>query len=85
MQNLLDMHMHQMQIAGMTLDDYLLKNTISTKQAAIALSKDASLLSRYRRRLVTPSPPMIAKIVEWSGGNITPRDLLAATEQVNAA
>lgn len=84
MQNLLDMHMHQMQIAGMTLDDYLRKNTITTKNAAIALGKDASLLSRYRRRLVTPSPPMIAKIVEWSGENITPRDLLAVQQAVAA-
>jgi transcriptional regulator with XRE-family HTH domain len=82
MQNLLDMHMHQMQSEGMTLDDYLSKNGISTNKAAIALGKDASLLSRYRNRKVTPSPPMIAKIVEWSGGNITPRDLLAETEAV---
>ena len=84
MQNLLDMHMHQMQSAGMTLDDYLRKNGMTTNKAAIALSKDASLLSRYRRRLVTPSPPMIAKIVEWSGGNITPRDLLAQPETAAA-
>lgn len=85
MQKLLDMHMHQMQITPMTLNDYLLKNQISTNKAAIALGKDASLLSRYRRRKVTPSPPMIAKIVEWSGGNITPRDLLAEVQSAVAA
>lgn len=84
MQNLLDMHMHQMQIRGMTLDDYLTKNGITTNKAAVALGKDASLLSRYRNRKVTPSPPMIAKIVEWSGENITPRELLALPAEAAA-
>lgn len=77
MQNVLDMHMHHMHVGGMTLDQFLTAKSISDADAAAKLGRDVTLIGRYRRRMVTPSPPVIADIVDWSKGKITPRELLA--------
>lgn len=78
MQNVLDMHMHHMQIfAAMTFDEFLTSRKISNSDAARRLGRDQTLIGRYRARSVTPSPEIIADIVEWSDGEISPRELLA--------
>lgn len=82
MQNLLDMHMHHMQIAVMTFDQFLTAKKITDAEAASHLGRDITLIGRYRRRVVTPSPRVIADIVEWSKDKITPRELLAAEAEV---
>lgn len=72
--------MHVMQIMRMTLDEYLSANSISNSDAAAKLKRDVTLIGRYRARTVTPSPQVIADIVEWAEGAITPRELLADRE-----
>ena len=68
----------------MTLDQFLTTNSISDTEAAERLGRDLTLIGRYRRRSVTPSPTVIADIVEWSYGAITPRELLAAPKKAAA-
>jgi hypothetical protein len=86
MQNLLDMHMHHMQIGAiMTFDQFLTTNKITDTVAAEKLGRDLTLIGRYRRRSVTPSPHVIADIVEWSKGKVTPRELLAVQPEVAGA
>lgn len=75
---LLDMHLHDMHILRMTFDQFLTMHGITNAEAALRLSRDVTLIGRYRARRVTPSPQIIADIVDWSEGAITPRDLLAA-------
>lgn len=77
MHDMLDMHMHLMQIARMTFDQFLTDKKINDAAAAAKLGRDVTLIGRYRRRVVTPSPQVIADIVEWSRGKVTPRELLA--------
>ncbi len=62
----------------MTLDQFLTTRAISNAEAAAKLARDPTLIGRYRARQVTPSPQVIADIVEWSGGLVTPRELLAS-------
>lgn len=81
MQIVLDMHMHHMQFFGMTLDQFLTARGISDAAAAERLGRDLTLIGRYRRRSVTPSPVVIADIVDWSEGAITPRELLAVPKE----
>lgn len=85
MQNVLDMHMHHMQIMGMTFDQFLTGSKISNADAAGKLDRDVTLIGRYRARQVTPSPEIIAVIFEWSNGQVTPSELLAAPKLENAA
>lgn len=73
-----------MQIARMTLDEYLTKHKISNAEAAAKLKRDVTLIGRYRARSVTPSPQVIADIVEWSLGAVTPRELLAEPKETAA-
>lgn len=61
----------------MTFDEFLSRQKIADAEAASRLNRDQTLIGRYRRRLVTPSPEIIADIVDWSGGVVTPRELLA--------
>lgn len=68
----------------MTLDQFLTGRGISDAEAAERLGRDLTLIGRYRRRLVTPSPAIIADIVEWSDGAITPRELLAEPKEAAA-
>lgn len=77
MQIMLDMHMHRMQIVAMTFDEFLTSNKITDAEASEKLGRDQSLIGRYRRRYISPSPEIMVKIVEWSLGAITPRELLA--------
>lgn len=77
MHGLLDMHVHDMHIGRMTLDQFLTSKSISDAAAAAKLGRDITLIGRYRRRVVTPSPQVIADIVDWSKGKVTPRELLA--------
>lgn len=84
MQNLLDMHMHLMQILDMTFHEFLTVNKISNAAAAERLGRDVTLIGRYRARAVTPSPQIIADIVEWSKGRVTPRELLAEPKEAVA-
>lgn len=75
-----------MQIMRMTLDEYLSTNGITNSAAAEKLKRDVTLIGRYRARTVTPSPQIIADIVEWADGAVTPRELLAvaANEGIGA-
>lgn len=68
----------------MTFDEFLHTNRISNAVAAKKLGRDQTLIGRYRARRVTPSPEIMADIVEWSKGKVTPRELLKmdATESV---
>jgi hypothetical protein len=84
MQIVLDMHMHHMHFPGMTLDQFLTDRGISDAAAAERLGRDLTLIGRYRRRSVTPSPTVIADIVDWSEGAITPRELLATPKEAAA-
>lgn len=84
MQIVLDMHMHHMQISAMTLDQFLVDRGISDAAAAERLGRDLTLIGRYRRRSVTPSPAVIADIVDWSEGAVTPRELLAMPKEAAA-
>lgn len=61
----------------MTFDEFLAVNQISNAAAAEKLGRDVTLIGRYRARAVTPSPQIIADIVDWSSGGVTPRELLA--------
>lgn len=61
----------------MTFDEFLTSQKIADAEAASRLNRDQTLIGRYRRRLVTPSPEIIADIVDWSVGAITPRELLS--------
>lgn len=79
------MHMHQMQTARMTLDKFLETENISLAKAAEKLKRDVTLIGRYRKRAVTPSPQVIADIVEWSRGKVTPRELLALPSEDRGA
>ena len=72
-------------LSGMTFNDFLTNNKISNTAAAEKLGRDATLIGRYRARSVTPSPQVIADIVEWSRGKVTPRELLAAPKEEAAA
>jgi len=85
MQNLLDMHMHQMQIVAMTFDQFLTNTKTTNAKAAAKLGRDETLIGRYRRRVVTPSPEIIADIVEWSKGKVSPRELLALQRETAGA
>lgn len=78
------MHMHQMQIAVMTLKEFMAREGISIAEAAERLKRDQTLIGRYRARSVTPSPEVIAEIVEWSKGDVTIRELLADPVEVRA-
>lgn len=60
----------------MTFDEFLHTNRISNAAAAEKLGRDQTLIGRYRARRVTPSPEIMADIVEWSKGKVTPRELL---------
>lgn len=80
----LDMHMHIMQIWRMTFEQFLTDNEISLATAALHLRRDVTLIGRYRARKITPSPEVIADIVEWSGGKVTPRELLALSSEAAA-
>jgi hypothetical protein len=66
----------------MTLDEFLRARQITTAQAADRLGRDQSLVGRYRRRIITPSPEIIAQIWEWTGGLVSPVDLLAVSPAV---
>lgn len=68
----------------MTLDQFLTSQDISDAEAAERLGRDLTLIGRYRRRSVTPSPTVIAEIVEWSNGDVTPRELLALPKEAAA-
>jgi hypothetical protein len=82
MQIVLDMHMHEMQIfAAMTFDEFLAEQKITNAEAAQRLQRDQTLIGRYRARSVTPSPEIIADIVEWAEGTVSPRELLALPKQ----
>lgn len=70
-----------MQIAGMTFDEFLTAKRITNAEAAQKLGRDQTLIGRYRQRSVTPSPEIIAEIVDWSKGKVSPRELLK-TEMV---
>lgn len=86
MHNVLDMHMHHMHmIATMTFDQFLTNSKTSNAKAAEKLGRDETLIGRYRRRLVTPSPEIIADIVEWSKGKVSPRELLAVQRETAGA
>lgn len=61
----------------MTFDQFLTARKISLAAAAERLGRDVTLIGRYRSRSVTPSPQIIADIVEWSEGAVSPRELLA--------
>jgi len=65
----------------MTFDEFLHTNKISNATAAKKLGRDQTLIGRYRARRVTPSPEVMADIVEWSKGKISPRELLKADAQ----
>lgn len=66
----------------MTFDQFLTANEISNATAAEKLGRDVTLIGRYRSRAVTPSPQVIADIVDWSKGKIKPRDLLALPKEM---
>lgn len=61
----------------MTFDDFLTDRGIGNAEAAAHLGRDVTLIGRYRSRAVTPSPQVIADIVDWSEGAVSPRELLA--------
>lgn len=69
----------------MTLSDFMDANNITPESAAARLGRDRTLIGRYRKREVTPSPEIIAEIVEWSSGVVTPRELLALRDRERAA
>lgn len=68
----------------MTFDQFLTDSKTTDAVAAAHLGRDVTLIGRYRRRSVTPSPEVIADIVEWSKGKVTPRELLAVRPAVAA-
>lgn len=61
----------------MTFDEFLTSRGVQPAEAAERLERDQTLIGRYRRRKVTPSGFVMAKIFEWSGGEVTPPELLA--------
>lgn len=69
--------MHVMHIAAMTFDQFLSLKRISDAEAAARLNRDVTLIGRYRKRRVNPSPEIIAEIYDWSKGKVPPRELLA--------
>lgn len=78
--------MHLMQIGRtMTFDEFLKTRNITLTAAAEKLGRDVTLIGRYRSRKVTPSPEVIADIVEWSDGEVSPRDLLAVPQEAESA
>lgn len=70
-----------MHIERMTFDEFLISEGINNAAAAAKLGRDATLIGRYRARSVTPSPQVIADIVEWANGRVTPRELLAEAKE----
>ena len=69
----------------MTFDEFLSGKKITNAEAADRLKRDVTLIGRYRARSVTPGPEIIADIVEWSKGKVSPRELLAQRDIVEAA
>jgi hypothetical protein len=65
-----------MHMGAMTFDEFLTKKKITNAEAAIRLGRDQTIIGRYRARSVTPSPEIIAEIVDWSRGKVSPRELL---------
>jgi len=64
-------------LPAMTLREWLKSKNYSLQQCADRLGRDHSVVVRYCKRQVNPSPEVIADIMEWSGGEITVRELLA--------
>jgi transcriptional regulator with XRE-family HTH domain len=60
----------------MQLSDYMQAYNLTDKELAAKIGKHRVSISRYRRGLETPSPEVIKKLVELSGGIITANELL---------
>lgn len=64
----------------MTFDEFLKTSKISNAEAAERLKRDQTLIGRYRQRKINPSAEIVAEIVEWSRGKVTPRELLVSDD-----
>ena len=66
-----------MQIGYMTFDEFLIAKGHSVREAADRFRRDQTIIGRYRRREINPSPEVMAEMWSWSQGEITPPEMLA--------
>jgi hypothetical protein len=68
----------------MQLADWMIRHDVDDNEMAARLSKradttcDRSTVSRYRRKLMRPSWPMIERIKEVTGNKVTADDFVGA-------
>lgn len=60
----------------MTLDEYLQVNKLTQKKFAAIIGVKNLAISRYKAGTRTPTPEIMRKIYEVTGGLVTPTDLL---------
>lgn len=60
----------------MNLQAYMNSTHLKDKQVAESLGVARSFVSQIRRGQREPSLRLAVKIETWTGGNVTPRDLL---------
>jgi predicted transcriptional regulator len=60
----------------MQLAEFMQAKSLSDEDVAAMIRRNRASVSRYRRGLETPSPGIIKKLVEISGGLVTANELL---------
>ena len=69
----------------MQMLDYLKKRGLSKYKAAKELEIQWTTLWRWTTGRSTPTPQMMQKVNEWSGGKVTPNDWLITPKTAVAA
>lgn len=69
----------------MTLDEYMRARRVTDAALAKTISKDRTLVSRYRRGLVMPPATVIAAIEVATKGAVKLRDWIAAPRERRSA
>ena len=74
-----------MYITLMQLDEFMQAQKLTDEEVAARIGRSRVSVSRYRRRIETPSPDIIRSLVELSEGQITANELLGIeTHQLEA-
>jgi transcriptional regulator with XRE-family HTH domain len=78
MWHMVTLTIRHIQGAAMKLQQYMTDKGIKDKAAAAELGIDRPYVSTIRRGLREPSLRLACHIEKWSGGLVTPRELLTA-------
>jgi hypothetical protein len=74
----LDVHMHDMHIECMNLDQYLFQNGMTDAAFAVKVGHSQPHVNRVRRMVTTPSPELAKRIEAATDGAVTIADLYAS-------